>query len=144
MLPSSDSRRIVNKGKFAKNGGFGSLTAILFLLATMASKSGEGTNPPDGEEDMFEYLYEGIGAREEDEAKERSKKEKAERKIRLVKLQIVSKVDDYSNFESPGVPRTLPESSVTTPDSLQRETHSRKISDAFSRLQGPSLTGGMT
>ena len=87
MLPSSDSRRIVNKGKFAKNGGFGSLTEI--LLATMASKSGEGTNPPDGEEDMFEYLYEGIGAREEDEAKERSKKEKAERKIRLAKLQIV-------------------------------------------------------
>ena len=55
----------------------------------MASNSGEGTKTSDMEDDMFEYLYEGIGAREEDEAKERSKKEKAKRKIRLVKFPIL-------------------------------------------------------
>ena len=53
-------------------------------LATMASNNGGGTKASDGEDDMFDFLYEGIGAREEDEAKERIKKEKAERKIRLV------------------------------------------------------------
>ena len=59
------------------------MTVFLLSIRTMASNSGEG------EEDMFEYLYEGIGAREEDEAKEKSKKEKAERKIRLVKFPIL-------------------------------------------------------
>ena len=51
---------------------------------------------------------------------------------------------DNTLSKSPGVPRTWPGSSVTTPDSLQRETHSSKISDAFSKQQEPSLTGGMT
>ena len=95
----------------------------------MASGSNsEGTKASDGDDDMFDYLYEGIGAREEDEAKEKSRREKAERKIRLVNSILVLCMQlIMCNFpifyESPGVPRTSPGSWVTTPDSPQRETH---------------------
>ena len=58
-------------------------------MASSSSSNGEGTRASGGDEDMFDYLYEGIGAREEDEAKEKSRREKAERKIRLVNSILV-------------------------------------------------------
>ena len=69
----------------------------------------EGTKASDGDEDMFDYLYEGIGAKEEDEAKEKSKREKAERKIRLKNsiLECACMHLITRNFpKSTGVPRT--------------------------------------
>ena len=57
---------------------------INFLSAMASNGVGDGVKSGGGEEDMFEYLYEGIGARERDEAREKSKKAKAERKRRSV------------------------------------------------------------
>ena len=54
-----------------------------------SSSNSEGTKASGGDDDMFDYLYEGIGAREEDEAKEKSRREKADRKIRSVNSILV-------------------------------------------------------
>ena len=61
------------------------LALAVFVPSAMASNGvGDGAKSGGGEEDMFEYLYEGIGAKERDEAKEKSKRARAERRRRSV------------------------------------------------------------